>query len=67
VWRGSAYVEVRQFGSIQGSHGHRERGIFTKHRAIDRFSARRYRRASAKRWFEIPIRCDTCTRPLARA
>ena len=41
--------------SIQGSNGHRERGIFAKQRTIDRvgllldfFSGRRYRRASGK-------------------
>jgi fructose-1,6-bisphosphatase/sedoheptulose 1,7-bisphosphatase-like protein len=35
-------LNVRRLGAMKGSNGHRERGIFTEHRAIDRFSGRRY-------------------------
>ena len=41
---------------MKGSNGHRERGIFSKHCAIDRFLGRRYSRRWGKRSFEIPIR-----------
>ena len=33
----------------------REGEFFSKHRAIDRFSGRRYGRAWGKKWFEFPI------------
>jgi len=51
---GSACVEVRQLGSIQGAN--RVWGIFARDRVTEFLSGRRYRRGSGKRWFEIPIR-----------
>jgi len=38
----SGQTVSKRFGPIQGSNNHREREIFTKHRAIDRLSGRRY-------------------------
>ena len=54
VWR-SECVEIAPRGSTQRPKNPRERGIFTKHRAIHRFSARRYSRVWRKRWYKFPI------------
>lgn len=52
----SGQTVSKRFGPIQGSNNHREREIFTKHRAIDRLSGRRYSQSrTRKRWFQIPI------------
>ena len=52
----SGQTVSKRFGPIQGSNNHREREIFTKHRAIDRLSGRRYSQSrTGKRWFQIPI------------
>jgi len=52
----SAGVEIGRLGSPRRPTNPRERGIFTRHRAILRFSPRRYSRAWGKKWFEFPIR-----------
>jgi len=42
--RSRAAVKLRRFGPVKGSHSHRERRIFSKHRAIARWPRRRYSR-----------------------
>ena len=47
----------KRFGPIQGSNNHREREIFTKHRAIDRLSGRPYSRRRGKGGFKFLSPC----------
>jgi len=47
----SGQTVSKRFGPIQGSNNHREREIFTKHRAIDRLSGRPYSRRRGKGGF----------------
>ena len=49
----SGQTVSKRFGPIQGSNNHREREIFTKHRAIDRLSGRRYSRGRGKGGFKF--------------
>jgi len=44
----SGQTVSKRFGPIQDSNNHRERKIFTKHRAIDRLSGRPYSRRRGK-------------------
>jgi Putative transposase len=48
-------VAVRCLGTMKGSNGHREGGIFTEHRAIDRLPGRRHSCGQSKGAFKFPM------------